>query len=494
MKKRACLLTTAMVVALSSVLPVSATESVLAETDITVEETTVNEVSKETAEMAEILESETEESKESESEAVILESETEESKESESETEILESETDEEDPYEASYSNKEVYQFVKRLYEKVLGRSADPAGLDMWYNDLVNHRRTGAEVSRGFVFSQEFIKKNTSNINYVKLLYTTFFNRTPANSEEDTWVELLDKGISRYYVFAGFTNSSEFRELCQKYNVDAGTSELTDAMDQNPSVTYFVARCYDIFLGRYGDSEGLNLWCGQLLSGEKNAKEVAAGFVFSNEFKGMNLNNRSYLNAMYEGFFDRNPDSAGYAQWLHKLDVGTSRDVLFHGFADSDEFRELADSFGLSNSWPSYVPDYAWPCDSKILWQNFNPSSSHNGIDIDGEEGDPIYAMADGKVIISQWITPTYDNGGAGNWIVIDHGDGMLSVYMHASKLLVTQGAIVTKGQKIALIGNTGNSFGAHLHFGIKINTTSSAYVHPYNTGEWVDPLKYIKK
>ena len=71
-------------------------------------------------------------------------------------------------------------------------------------------------------------------------------------------------------------------------------------------------------------------------------------------------------------------------------------------------------------------------------------------------------------------------NGGAGNWIVIDHGNGVITKYMHSAVTFVVPGDTVIRGQNIGLVGNTGNSFGSHLHFQIEIN------------GVAVDPLIYL--
>jgi len=99
---------------------------------------------------------------------------------------------------------------------------------------------------------------------------------------------------------------------------------------------------------------------------------------------------------------------------------------------------------------------------------------SHNGLDIGasspGVIGDKIVAAYDGVVTIATYSTS------AGNWIWIYHGDGLYTVYMHTSKMLVSVGDKVTRGQVIALMGNTGNSTGAHLHFGVRVD---GVYVNP---------------
>ena len=88
----------------------------------------------------------------------------------------------------------------------------------------------------------------------------------------------------------------------------------------------------------------------------------------------------------------------------------------------------------------------------------------HAGVDLGAPEGTPFYAAAAGKVILSRW------NGGYGYNVMIDHGGGTISVYGHASKLLVKEGKFVQAGEKIALVGNTGHSFGTHLHFEVRVN------------------------
>ena len=88
----------------------------------------------------------------------------------------------------------------------------------------------------------------------------------------------------------------------------------------------------------------------------------------------------------------------------------------------------------------------------------------HTGVDFPAGEGTPINAYGAGEVISAGW------NGGYGNCVIIDHGDGNHTLYAHASKLHVKRGDYVTQGQRIANIGSTGNSTGPHLHFEYRKN------------------------
>lgn len=96
----------------------------------------------------------------------------------------------------------------------------------------------------------------------------------------------------------------------------------------------------------------------------------------------------------------------------------------------------------------------------------------HNGLDMAAPGGSPILAAYDGNVVAADY------SSSMGNYIMIDHGDGLYTIYMHASALYVSKGNFVTKGQKIAAVGTTGRSTGNHLHFSVRLN---GSYVSPWN-------------
>lgn len=99
----------------------------------------------------------------------------------------------------------------------------------------------------------------------------------------------------------------------------------------------------------------------------------------------------------------------------------------------------------------------------------------HNGIDMACAKGTPIYATRAGKV-----TTASYQAGGAGYYVSINHGDGFASIYMHMTHYVVSAGQSVSAGQVIGYVGSTGISTGPHLHFGISY------------AGTYVNPLAYI--
>jgi murein DD-endopeptidase MepM/ murein hydrolase activator NlpD len=123
------------------------------------------------------------------------------------------------------------------------------------------------------------------------------------------------------------------------------------------------------------------------------------------------------------------------------------------------------------------------PSSQGLIWPVSGPVTSpfgyrwgrlHAGIDIAAPSGTPIYAAASGTVVLAGWT------GGYGNFTCIDHGGALATCYAHQSSYAVGSGAQVSQGQVIGYVGNTGHSFGSHLHFEVRVN------------GGPVDPLGYL--
>ena len=157
--------------------------------------------------------------------------------------------------------------------------------------------------------------------------------------------------------------------------------------------------------------------------------------------------------------------AAEYKEWLATYVPPTTRPGN-----DTTPSPEVPSSSG----WVCPVPYYTL---TSPFGMRIHPISGkwkmHNGVDMAAAQGTPIYAAKSGKV-----TTTSYQAGGAGYYVSINHGDGFSSIYMHMTHYIVSPGQYVTAGQVIGYVGSTGGSTGPHLHFGISYNGT---YVNPMN-------------
>lgn len=170
----------------------------------------------------------------------------------------------------------------------------------------------------------------------------------------------------------------------------------------------------------------------------------------------------------------------GLLEWVQsEYPYNPPTDIEFNSMPGSDDFAF-----------------HAWPTDYRHYTQAFgaNPANyaqfglpGHEGVDIRAYAGTSVYAVAEGTVITRGW-----DPDGYGNYIVLDHGD-WLTYYAHLSSFSVAFGAQVVAGQEIGKSGNTGNSFGAHLHLSLKHKTD---YYTDQNGTQWprhyFDPTPYL--
>jgi LysM repeat protein len=157
------------------------------------------------------------------------------------------------------------------------------------------------------------------------------------------------------------------------------------------------------------------------------------------------------------------------------------------GKRELTDFSQLMPTRGRVNNGSTATSDFgsntcpAGPVDNSFGWPANNHSisgndygASHLGIDIAANNGDPVYASAAGIVTMAQGG----DNYGYGNVVQIDHGNGFVTVYAHLSQINVSVCQIVGQGAVIGLAGQTGNAFGAHLHFEIRLGGTN---VNPHD-------------
>ncbi|MCR5803774.1 MAG: DUF4214 domain-containing protein [Clostridia bacterium] len=231
--------------------------------------------------------------------------------------------------------------FVERLYTSVLGRDAETDGLNFWTSDLYNFKVTGAQVAQGFIFSQEFKDRNTSNEDFVRILYKTFFDREPETDGFNYWVGLLKSGTSRETVANGFIFSQEWADTCATYGIRSGCDIKALVNIKPTDLTYaFVERLYVKAFNRDFDAEGREYWANLLSNYSITGEQAGASFFLSKEMTDYNLSDEEFVNRLYSTFMDREGEKDGVDYWVGLLKGGASRESVVYGFTRSPEFTE----------------------------------------------------------------------------------------------------------------------------------------------------------
>ncbi len=236
-----------------------------------------------------------------------------------------------------------VESFCERLYTCCLGRDAEPEGKAYWAEALRNGA-TGAEAAHEFFFCPEFMDADYSNDEFVNRLYLTFMDRDPAPVETAYWSDLLTSGsATREDIFYGFVNSDEWYEICASYGIASGSEAESNAL-----IAAFVERLYLDCLERECSQEEIDYWASLLKNNQISGRELAYQFFFSDEFIEHEYSDSRFLKVCYTVFFDRSFNGDEYTYWSGVLSSGHSREEVFYGFAESEEFAEICNEAGIN--------------------------------------------------------------------------------------------------------------------------------------------------
>lgn len=291
--------------------------------------------------------------------------------------------------YQEVQSLNNIHDFVERFYSTILGRSADPGGLNNWTDFLHTGVRSGGDVARSFIHSVEFTRRNTNDAEFLTTLYTAFFDRAPDPGGFSSWSNKLSNGYSRDDVLESFIGSREFKNLTTSFGIraqnltgavsnadvitggadsdflrgnagantifDEGTSVLESRLNE-AEIYSQVYRLYHAALGRDPDTNGFTGWFDGLKTGRITLEQSAGAFVSSREFQKVygSLNNTQFVELLYHNVLGRASDPGGLANWTARLDDGASRASILLSFSESKEFRrnstpELDDFMRLRN-------------------------------------------------------------------------------------------------------------------------------------------------
>lgn len=274
--------------------------------------------------------------------------------------------------------------------------------------------------------------------------------------------------LSLFYAIAGGIAGS-VSGIFGEYAENNTISSYVDYMNQIDSdlntkvdwkAAFTVIHCLDMDI-KFDDAE-------QYILEEFNKADLYSDSCKPKDFTEWLNKNYSVVNTFY-----RKKGQTNSATSITNEDLDLMKELY-----DSDKFMKLIDEKrkssvntgtisgstgdGSSNGKLDYPTSYRT---ISAGYPNYSSGKYHGGIDFPCPTGTKVCAAADGRVIAAKELNYSY-----GHYIIIDHGNGLTTLYAHNSKLLVGVGDSVTKGQAIAYSGSTGNSTGPHCHFEVRVN------------------------
>jgi len=152
-------------------------------------------------------------------------------------------------------------------------------------------------------------------------------------------------------LISGGTTQTKDQAVVYNWNLIGSTTDARVGRYQyigsTTDIRNFIKRMYREILSRDSDAAGLNYWADELVTGIGAGSDIAYGFIYSQEFTSLNLNNEDYVTVLYHAFFGREPDDAGFNDWVTQLENGTSRNEVLDGFLYSPEFGNLCRDYGI---------------------------------------------------------------------------------------------------------------------------------------------------
>jgi hypothetical protein len=251
-------------------------------------------------------------------------------------------------------SGEGVEGFVERLYENVMGRTADDEGKAVQVQGM---KTSGAaQITFNFYNSEEFKAKaaTMTNAEIVENVYQTMLGRSADKAGLAMWKSYLDNGMSACALAAGFAESQEFANVCAGYGIGTGSADWLranslESRDKVPGVTSFVYRLYTIVLDRAAEVAGLNVQCQALIDGTA-CWDMATRFFDSQEYKNFAKTDTDFVADCYKAMMDREGSESEIAAWTARMDKeNLSRVDVVKGFCQSDEFEAICQSCGMTS-------------------------------------------------------------------------------------------------------------------------------------------------
>ena len=237
-------------------------------------------------------------------------------------------------------------KFLDRLYYTGLGRATDPDGRFVWMNHIIYDGYTGADLVRGILFSPEFLDKNVTNEDFVKVVYRVILDREADADGLATWTAALASGQSRQSVIEGILGSVEWANMCLIYGLPSGSNATPSiAILPTDGSTGFVTWLYYGVHARSIDTATAESVGADLLNFRMGGTDLAHQYFFSDEISG--LSNYDFLVRLYRTVLDREP-TGDFQACLDMLNNGTTtREQIFIMATESVQWKQTRGGFGI---------------------------------------------------------------------------------------------------------------------------------------------------
>ena len=235
--------------------------------------------------------------------------------------------------------------FVRSLYNVILRRDEDPAGMKNWTKKLTDGM-TAADVIVSFVMSAEFQSHFPDNRTFAAMMYKSILGRNGAEKEITSWTNRLNAGVSYGSVMQGFIGSPEFAKRCSSIGIKPGRYVSNLMADRYPDIAKFTANLYMTILERGCDGPGLENWIRKLVTGTTGAS-VVCGFIESREFMSRFPDPKTYAAILYRTALGREGTAKETASWASRMEDGQTYRILLQGFLNSVEFGRKCSAIGI---------------------------------------------------------------------------------------------------------------------------------------------------
>ncbi len=231
-------------------------------------------------------------------------------------------------------------EWVNGFYSSTLNRSGDAVGLNYWTGRLLDQISAGADLVVGFMFSDEYTAKNTSDDSFINTLYQAVLSRSADATGLTHWKTYLNNGVSRKYITNEVVKSNEFAKSCSRRNIEVGSVELTENRDQNYKLTTYCSSAYKNIIGRTATVNELNALTGKCLTGSINHITFPAYFFSSTAYTDKNKSAEDFINDVYAFLLNRSPSASELSTHLSDLSTiyENDRAAFMNNIISSSEY------------------------------------------------------------------------------------------------------------------------------------------------------------